>query len=155
MAELIDAAGWAAYEQAINDASETFGKEAVTWHRSTRTISRNGEDPKTTYEDVPLEGLMDYNDFKSWPDMSTFKQTGMEDRTSALLILNQKWLSDNGHLNAAGYFNYNPGRDKFTVRGIEYITAGDTHTAQANNKPLLTYIILYRVEVNTGQKYHG
>jgi len=152
--DLIGAAGWAAYKTIINYAGDTFNKEIITWKRSTRTMQRHGEDQSTTYEDVILEGLMDYNEFKSWPDASSYRVTGFEDRTSALLILNNKWLQDNGHTNSEGYFSYNPAMDKFIINGIEYIAPGDTHTAQANNEPLLTYIIVYRAEIQTGEDYH-
>jgi len=152
--DLIGAVGWDAYKSIINDASDTFNKEIVVWKRSTRTMQRHGEDQNTTYVNEILEVLMDYSDYKSWPDGSAFKITGFEDRTSAIMILNNKWLTDHGFVGTDGYFKFNPARDTFIIRGIEYIAPGDTHTAQANDEPLLTYLIVYRAEVQTGETYH-
>lgn len=154
MAQLLFPADWAKYKQAINDASDTFNKDQVIWHRFLRRIDRNGEDQTSQFTSIILNALIAYNFYKSWPD-ENIRVSGENDDTSLTLILNKQYLHDQGYLNAYGYFSMDPGQDFFTVRGIDYTTKGDTDVAQAEADPLLLYIKLDRKQINVGQNYHG
>jgi len=152
--ELLSPADWDQYKKAINDASDSFNKEPVTWHRFLRKMSRDGEEPTETFEEIVLNGLVMYGYFKSWPD-ENIRVSGENDDTSLVLILNKQYLKDLGYTNSDDYFAMNPGHDFFTIKGIDYTTKGDTDVAQAEADPLLIYIRLDRRQVKTGQKYHG
>lgn len=150
MANLLSTAEWDRYKQAINDAGDTFNNQPVTWRRFLRRISRHGEEPNQTFEDIQLKGLISYNFFKSWPDESSLKPAGVTDDSSAVLILNTKHLEDAGYLNTDGYFEFTPGHDTFIIKGIKYKPKGDTDVAQASDSTLGVYIRLDRVQIDTG-----
>jgi len=153
MAQLLSPADWAKYVTAINDASDSFNKEDITWHRFMRKLSRDGEEASQTYEDIILKGLVYYGYYKTWPDENV-RVSGENDDTSLVVIFNKQYLKDLGYTNSNDYFITNPGYDKFFIKGIEYISKGDTDVAQAENDPLLIYIRLDRKQVSTGQNYH-
>lgn len=153
MTQLLSSTDWAKYKQAINDASDSFNKEPVIWHHFQRRLARHGEDQARKFIDITLLGLVAYNYIKSWPD-ENIRVSGENDDTSVILIFNKQYLNDLGYTNTNGYFSMNPGYDYFTIKGIDYVTKGDTDTAQAEEDPLLIYIRLDRKQINTGQDYH-
>lgn len=142
---------WQAYKNTINAAHNSFNQDTVMWYRFVRGFQRYGEDTLINehFNTVSLKCLIEYNAFRTWP-VTDETLTGILDKESMVMILNKKYLSDNGYLNSDGFFNFNPGRDKFTHLGLEYRSAGEVPVAQAGDEPLLFYIILKRQEKSTG-----
>jgi hypothetical protein len=151
MGELISEADWAAYRQIINDASDTFGQQPITWNVVTKRLAFSGDDrDPDTISHISLVGLCQYNVFKLWPN--TKESDGGElDKESMAIILNKDYLRNLGYLNGDGNFNYNPEMDNFTINGEIYYPAGDTQVSQAFDDPLHIYIILKRTPTPTGQ----
>lgn len=151
--ELLTSAQWNTFRDVIDNASDTFNKKLITWHKFNRRVARYGEDSSSNYTLVTLKALISNNFYKSWPDENRH-QSGENDDTSVVLILNKNYLRGLGYLNSDNYFEINPGRDYFTIDGIEYETKGDTNTSQAESDDLLVYIRLDRRQPKTGDDYH-
>jgi hypothetical protein len=147
----LTSADWALYTNTINQASDTFNKELITWHSLTKRINRMGEDNPTsqTFTNITLEVLVQYNVFRTWP-INKETKTGDLDKESILVIVNKQYLSDLGYLNNAGYFEFRPDEDRFSLHGKTYRCAGDTPASQTNTDPLLFYIIMEREILSTG-----
>lgn len=153
MAELISAADWGLFKEAINDASDTFNNTLVTWRRWAYGVDPFMEAETGSYSDVEIEALFSDNYFHSWP--ITYTTTNGElDRENTVIILNTQYLSDNGYLNSEGNFNFKADKDRFIYKGIVYKCHGWIDMAQAgeasNSQKLLFMIILKREETPTG-----
>ena len=148
---MITTAQWQIYKNIINKASESFNKDTIIWHRYTRGFQRYGEDTKGNENDIDiiLNCLIAYNFFNRGP---ITKETtgGAVDKQNIVLMLNKKYLEDLGYLNSDDFFDMDPGKDKFTHRGLPYRAAGETEVAQAGDDPLMFYIVLRREEIVTG-----
>jgi hypothetical protein len=140
---------WAEFESALSEFNDEVGKQALTWKRVTIDLDRFGEDSSPTHEEVTLEALVSYNAFRVWP-MGVETDPGMVDNQYCYLLLNNKYLSDNGWLTAQNNFDFNPTEDLFIINGIEYISKGDTPISQDINKPLYTIIVLERKSPRSG-----
>lgn len=150
MAELISSAEWAAYRQVINDASDTFGQQLITWNAVSKRLAFSGDErdsDEITY--ISLRGLCQYNIFKLWPNTKE-SDAGELDKESMAIILNKDYLNSLHYLNSQGNFIYNPETDTFTINGEKYYPAGDTQVAQTHEDPLHIYIILKRTPTPTG-----
>ncbi len=152
--ELLTSAQWNTFREAINNASDTFNKKLITWHKFTRRVARYGEDESSNFTLITLRALIANNFYKTWPDESR-EPTGEKDDTSLVMILNKEYLRGLGYLNSNNYFIINPGMDYFTIDGIEYETKGDTNTSQAESDDLLVYLRLDRKQPKTGDDYHA
>ena len=142
-------ADWNMHKNAINTWHEDAFQQEITWLRNIVNRDHNGEDGNFRQESVVLKGLVSYNFFRSWPiDQQT--DTGEIDKQSCMLILNLKWLGDNGYLNGENQLDFNQGDDRFIIDGIKHAPSGDSQIAQAKTDPLLFFIILKREEVETG-----
>jgi len=148
---MLTAAQWASYKAIINRASESFNQDIVIWRRQTRNFQRHGEDTPSVpaTEDINLDCLIAYNIFRTWP-MTDETVSGALDKENITMLLNKKYLLDNGYLNADGFFEIDPGVDIFFHHGITYRSAGETEVAQAGDDPLMFYIVLAREETPTG-----
>lgn len=142
---------WQSYKDIINKASESFNKDILIWRRFVRSRQRYGEDTQTSevFTDIDLDCLMSYNVFRTWP-MTVESKSGALDSESIVAILNKKYLEDNGYLNSDGFFDMNPGKDKFIHQGIEYRSSGETGVSQAGDEAIMFYVILKRQETPTG-----
>jgi len=148
-------AEWQTYMDVIYEAWETNATEPVIWKRMEHKLDIHGEDTPTTiaYIDTPLVGLFQYNYFRSWP-ITQPTPSGEVDMENFVLLLSRKYLEDNGWLTANGNFNFNPGEDRFNIRGLIYKSAGDTQVAGAYTHPLLVFVILKREETKTGERVY-
>jgi len=148
---MLTTAQWQQYKDIINGVHDSFNQATVTWRRYTRGFQRYGEDIQSNevYVDIPLKCLMAYNFFFTRP-MTDENIGGAIDKENTVIILNKKYLADNGYLNADGFFALDPGQDEFFHMGIKYRSAGETPVAQAGDESLLFYIILKREETKTG-----
>ena len=148
---MLTPAQWQAYTDVINQASESFNQDTITWRRFDRGFQRYGKDTKANIHDtdIPLDCLIAYNIFRMWP-MTDESTAGALDKENIVLILNKKYLEDLGHLNSFGMFAMDPGKDIFIHRGKEYRASGETEVAQAGDEPLMFYIVLKREETPTG-----
>lgn len=134
---------WLEYETAINNFQEDAFRQVITWNRCIRALNTDGNDSQPLYKEATLKGLIQYNDFRSWP-INADTPTGEVDKESILVFLNNKFLDDNGFLNAHGQFNFKPSLDKFIINGIRYKSKGDSQTAQSFSSPLLHFMVLLR-----------
>ena len=147
------ASDWQRYEDIMNEWQEDAFQEIITWRKSIVRLSTHGEDNNERFEDKELRGLIQYNYFRAWP-INTPSDSGELDKESCLLYLNIKYLRDNNYTNSNDQFAFNPTMDRFLIRGVVYKAFGDSHVAQAYNKPLFAYIILKREEVETGKELY-
>ena len=146
----LTAADWQDYEDCINEFSmEDSHVQDVIWQRLATNLSRWGEDDNVVRTNQLINGLAQYNYFKSWPTNQT-TVSGEIDKESLLLWLNIKYLTDNGWMTANGQFNFRPGEDRFVIRGEVYKALGDSQAAQAKDKPLEIFIVLKKEETDTG-----
>jgi len=150
---MLTPAQWQSYKDIVNQASESFNQETVTWYRLARNFQRYGEDNGPVYDQRSLPCLISYNVFRVWP-MTKETDSGALDQESLVMMLNIQQMSDLGYLNAAGFLDMDPGQDYFVHMGLEYRAAGETPVSQAGDEPLHIYVILKRMDTPTGtQKY--
>lgn len=151
---LIDSSIWHKYRQLINNASASFNNEDIIWHRLTIRLDRDGEDSgnsPNSYQEITLKSLIQYNVFRTWPiDRST--DTGLINNQSIMIIFNKDYLNELGYINQNNNFDLNPDADFFTLHGVDYKPMGDTPAAQADNDPLLIFIICERMRVASGER---
>lgn len=150
---MLTPAQWQAYKDIVNSVHSSFNQDIITWRRLLHGLHRYGEtDNKDneTESDIELRCLIQYNVFRTWP-MSEETVGGQIDHESIVMMLNKKYLSDNGYLNSDGNFAYNPGKDIFIFQGQRYRSAGDTPVSQAGDEPLFIWVILSREETITGE----
>lgn len=146
----IGSTNWQKFKDIIRDAHDTFNQDTVIWHRSSGGLDRFGEDNVTeTFELIPIQGLFLYNYFRTWPITQT-TESGEIDRQTKVLILNLKYLGENGWLDNWGKFAYDAAADRFEFKGEIYKDMGSTELSQAQNEPLLFSIVLKEEEKNTG-----
>lgn len=142
---------WTKFTNVINGlAQDIFHQGNLTWMRLTEGIDQHGESEAFTYQTINLKCLMGYNDFRTWPT-DKVTEAGIVDTQSLYVILNKKYLEDNGYLTADFQFAFKPNKDYFIHEGVEYEDSGNTSVAQAADKPLLYYLILKRREARTGE----
>lgn len=135
---------WQRYKDDVNNFHYEANQVDIIWRRNTSRINRLGEDNNVdTYSDRILKGLIQFNDFRTWP-ITKFTLTGEEDKQSEVLILNIAYLQREGLLDNNKNFAYNPSKDRFIHKGIEYEDSGSTSVAQASDEDLFFYIILKR-----------
>jgi hypothetical protein len=140
---------WAQFNDDINGFMELDSANQVfTWLKCVRSINPKGNDDTPLYKNYELQGLFQYNEFRSWP-INADTSTGQIDKESILAFINNDYLQKLGLLTPEGQFNFNPALDKFIVNGVRYKSKGDSQTAQAHNKPLLHFMVLLRDYVET------
>lgn len=144
---------WDEYRAIIDDAGDTFNKQVIVWKRFKMGLDYDGEDPSTQYTDINLEVLISYNFFRTWP-ITQQTVTGEIDKESVVVLINMDYLRNLGYTTANDYFNFQPGKDLFVIKGDTYEAVGDTDIAQAKGTTLLFQIIMRRVEIKTGSKPH-
>ena len=147
---LLSTADWAAFRQAINDASATFNNESIIWKHLRVLLAYDGNDDNPdNYEDIPLSVLVVYNVYPSWP-IDKITEGGVTEKDSLNIIINRDYLSSLGRLNSEGMMDLNLSGDYFILKGINYRIMHDTQGAQAYNDPILQYITLVRDFPKTG-----
>lgn len=153
---MITDAQWQSFRDIINNAHDFFNQENLTWMRLSRNLQRYGEDDKSleNYTPITLKCLISYNVFRTWP-INEETNSGQLDKESICAILNIKYLTDLGYMTSDGNFAFNPGEDYFIFKGQRMRASGDLPAAQAKDAPLLLYLILTRMEPNTGTKKYG
>lgn len=148
-------ANWQKFKSVINGlATDFFNQDQVVWYRQIQNIDPHGEGIEGTFEQVNLNCLIGYNDFRTWP-LDKVTEAGSIDMQHMYLILNVEYLRENGYLNSNGYFAINVENDYFEHKGIFYETDGDTLSAQAGDEPVLFYLVLKRKVYATGNRVHG
>lgn len=141
---------WNSYKKIINSIRDDFNKETVIWLSHAPTVvSEFNEEKEETYTLIPLDCLVGYNYFRTWP-ITKHKESGNLDDQNLVILLNVDYLVGLGHTTPDRYFDFQPEKDLFKLKGIIYRGEGDTHLAQASDEPLLQQIILTREETNTG-----
>lgn len=145
---------WDRYIKTINEWNEDVGQQVIIWKKNITNNNRWGESSNERYKEIELKGLIHYNNFRSWP-VNMYTDTGELDKQSIMIFFNIEYLRNLGHTDQNGIFKYDPGLDKFLVNGILYVNSGESQVAQAKDNPLLTFIILKREEINTGNEFYG
>lgn len=141
---------WAKYKRIVNEFHDDANQTPIIWKRKIASVPKFGENINSPRDEVELLGLIQYNNYRTWP-MTLFSQTGSEDKQSEVLILNIDYLKRNDLLDKNGNFAYNPAEDEFIHNGIKYEAAGDTQTSQTNNEALFFMIVLKRKNNATTQ----
>lgn len=146
---LLNPEDWQSHIDIVNDFHNDAFQQDVIWQRTIRKLSSHGEDSGPKTENIILKGLLQYNNFRSWP-INKDEITGQVDNESNLLYLNLQYLKDNNYLNSDGQFIFDPGMDKFIINGVKYSPKGDSQAAQASDTVLFHFIVLKREEVDSG-----
>lgn len=154
MGFLLSDSEWDQYANDIDQfMNEDVALQPVEWLQCIRPADLNGDDLEPLYSSTDLQGIITYNQFRTWP-INTQTITGDNDKESCLLFMNTKWLEDNDYNNLQGLFAFDPVLDRFIVDGIMYKASGDSKTSQVKSKTLLTFIVLRRESIATGhEKY--
>lgn len=149
---VVSSSQWQRYKNIINKVHDDFNQKIAIWHRFTRRLPRYGEDSmgSASYTDIELKVLISFNAYRVWP-LTKETPAGLIDQESLIMILNIEYLRENGYLNEAGFFNMDPGMDRFTISGVKYKPTGETEVSQAGDEALLFYMVLARDKVETGQ----
>jgi len=150
MPTFTQASDWDSYKNVINGFNSDAFNQPLVWRKTVNRISEYGEDNSVQTQDIPLLGLMWYNDYRSWPTTIP-TPTGLVDGQSSVLYLNIKYLEDTipEHLNPQGFLKIDSGNDSFIVNGQTYKSTGESQTAQASDKPLILFLILKREETES------
>lgn len=148
--QLLSAADWATFRQAINNASDTFNKQLIVWKHVRVLLDYDGNDDNSNnFEDIPLYVLVVYNTFPTWP-IDKLTESGIADRESLNIIINKDYLRGMGRLTSEGLMDLNLTRDYFIIMGKSFKIMHDTQGAQAYNDPILQFITLVRDSPPTG-----
>jgi len=147
---------WQQYKNIINGFLNEASKEKLIWWRRKKTFDRFAEGGSVSYidnenyEKVELEVLMQYNFFRTWPNNKQ-TNTGTEDNTNMVAIINVQYLKDQGYWDIENnYFDFDAGYDKFELDGFTLLPYGDSKVAQAGDDALVFYLILTRDKQPTG-----
>ena len=140
---MINQRQWARYKEIVNKFHDSANQTPIIWKRKLPSVPVFGENKNSPREETTLLGLIQYNNYRTWP-MTMFAQTGSEDKQSEVLILNIDYLRRSNLLDENGNFAYNPVEDEFIHKGIKYEAAGDTETSQTDNEGLFFMIVLKR-----------
>jgi len=149
MPNYVDNNDWIDYKNVVNEFHEDAFQQEITLRRVVKGgLDPHGEDTPDSYTVLILKGLLQYNDYRTWPSTKN-TSSGEVDKQNTLLYLNIKYLKDNNLTNGDGFLDFDPGHDRFILKGQEYKALGESQTAQASDEPLLQYIILKREEKDT------
>lgn len=149
---LVPGSAWTKYKKLIGvDAHESFNQDVITWIKGRNVIMSNAEEEDSNGAQTDLKCLINYNVFRTWP-LTRKENTGESDNQNMVAIFSKNYLSSLNLLNQRGYFDFRPDRDYFVHKGIRYKAEGDTLAAQAQDDPLLFYLVLHREEILTGDK---
>lgn len=149
---LISSAEWEMYKQSQELASTNFNKTVITHRKYEVFKDRFGEDPMgmgAQFVDYDIECNILSNYFRSWP-MGDVKVSGEIDEENATLIIHYPFLRDNDMLTPEGYFDFDPARDEFIIKGRRWKAYGDIDVSYAHDEPMYFWLILKRYNTETG-----
>lgn len=139
---------WDYYKKIVNDFIDTdVGKQSIIWRRHINQPLIYGEDSGDVYDDIPLNVLIQYNSFRTWPTNQATTSGELDNQNMAILV-SARLLGDLGYLNSDGYWDFNQSEDRFIIKGITYKSSGDTQVSQAKDEALLFMVILKREEIS-------
>lgn len=137
---------WTHYKNIVSDFIDNdAGKQPIVWKRYNSNLLLYGEDSGETYDNIPLDVLVGYNSFRTWP-INRATTSGELDSQNLAIWVSAKLLKSRGFLNSSGYWEFNRSLDRFIINGIEYKSSGDTQVAQAKDEALLFMVVLKREE---------
>lgn len=137
---------WDHYKSIVSDFIDNdAGKQPIVWKRYSSNLLPYGEDSGETYDNIPLDVLVGYNSFRTWP-INRATTSGELDAQNLAIWVSAKLLRYRGFLNESGYWEFNRSLDRFIINGIEYKSSGDTQVAQAKDEALLFMVVLKREE---------
>lgn len=149
--DLIGKANWNDFKKLIGEhAHDTFSKAIIIWRREVTDIDRWKEDnAQGQTVDIPLECLVNYNYFRSWPITLT-TESGETQEQSIQVLFSKNYLSGIGYLNDDGFFDYNPDKDLFVLDGLIRRPMGDSSVSQAYDESLMVEVIMIEQKTPTG-----
>ena len=106
------------------------------------------DDDENNYERIPLQALINYNAFRTWP-LNVGTPSGELDEINCAMLVSQKQLVEKGLINNKGYWTFDAALDRFIINGELYISKGDTQVAQAKDEPIVFQVLLRRQEDGT------
>lgn len=137
---------WKLYKDIVsNFIDNDAGKQQIIWKRYITQPLPFGEDFGESYESIPLDVLVGYNSFRTWP-VNLATTSGELDNQNLAIWVSANLLKNRGFLNSNGYWEFNRSYDRFIINGIEYKSSGDTQVAQAKDEALLFMVVLKREE---------
>lgn len=137
---------WDNYKKIVsNFIDNDAGKQQITWKRYIEQPLPFGEDSEGVYDTIPLDVLIGYNSFRTWP-INKATASGELDNQNLAIWVSANLLRNRGLLNQSGYWEFNRDYDRFIINGIAYKSSGDTQVAQAKNESLLFMVVLKREE---------
>lgn len=151
---MLSQAQWQEYIDVLNQFHESAADEIIVWNRKFVERDLHGEDSNIRLDNVNLKCLVLYNYFRSWP-ITQGTDSGDIDKQSILVYFNLDYLDSLNLLNSSKQFMFDPGYDRFTLRGIIYKPMGDSHVAQAGTRPTSVFIVLKKEETPTGSETYN
>lgn len=149
----LTAADWSKYKKIMKIAHDMFNQDILTWVKHKDTVAKFNEELTDDGVVIPLNVLISFNYFRTWP-LTKHDAQGESDNQNMAVMINRQYLSELNYLTPKGYLNFDPGDDYFLHRGIKYKCEGDTFTSQAYDDPLHILLIMRREEILTGERLH-
>lgn len=150
MAFLVNDSIWKKYKHIVqNFIDRDAGLQEVIWLKHIQYPLPFGEDDdENNYERIPLQALINYNAFRTWP-LNVGTPSGELDEINCAMLISQKQLVEKGLTNNKGYWTFDAALDRFIINGELYISKGDTQVAQAKDEPIVFQVLLRRQEDGT------
>lgn len=146
---MITQADWGVFKAQQRQHFDAIAGTTVIWRKLVSNIDRYGEGTGKQFEDIPLQAIVAYNYFRSWP-INTISPAGVGDMENFYILFNMDLLSELGYLSPNNNFDFDPVHDVFILNGITYYPQGDTPVGQIFSEAGLYMVILSREPINTG-----
>lgn len=150
MSYLVSDKMWSKYKHIVqNFIDRDAGLQEVIWLKHLQYPLPFGEDnDEDNYESIPLQALINYNSFRTWP-LNVGTPSGELDEINCAMLVSQNQLVEKQLVNEKGYWNFDCVLDRFIINGETYISKGDSQVAQAKDTPIVFQVLLRRQEDGT------
>lgn len=124
---LIPTLAWDNFKKLQNQSHDDYMNGQLIWLRCKKFLGEFNEDYNfyNGYDSIELPVLYNFNYERTWP-ITQHTETGDIDRQSIQLFFSKAQLTTLGYINSNGNFDYDPGKDKFIIKGTVYHNEGDT-----------------------------
>lgn len=135
---------WDKYKNIITQfMNQDAGRQTIIWARHVNQLLSHGEDSTPKYIRTEIEGLCNFNYFRSWP-INIQSVAGELDEENLSVLVTREYLKENGYLNSNGYWDFDWSQDRFVIDGKIYKPFGDSNIAQAKDESVCFMVILRR-----------
>lgn len=137
-------AAWDKYKDIISRfMNQDAARQTIIWARHVNQMLSHGEDYIPKFFNVEIEGLCNFNYFRSWP-INVETVTGELDEENLSVLISRDYLQEHGYLDKNGYWKLNWSQDRFVIEGQIYKPFGDSNIAQAKDESVCFMVILRR-----------